>query len=136
MTPLILAVMLAQAVVPVTTVARSDMSALESAREAVAQSEAEWAEIWKMHEPARPAPRVDFAAVTVVAVFLGSRPTAGYAVEIVAAKIEGGELVVEYEERRPAPGTMTAQVLTSPAHIVSVPKHDGAVRFVRRAGKP
>ena len=36
----------------------------------------------------------------VVAVFLGSRPTAGYSVEIVGATDDGGVLVVQYRETR------------------------------------
>jgi hypothetical protein len=136
MTFLILTATLAQAVVPVTTIVRTDMSAVESSREAVVRNAAEWAELWKLHEPVRPAPPVDFEARTVVGVFLGSRPTGGYGIEITEARLEGGELVVEYAERRPGADSMVAQVLTSPAHIVSVPEHAGPVRFVRRAGKP
>jgi hypothetical protein len=136
MTALILTVLLAQAVVPVTTVVRTDMSALESGREAAVQTAPEWAALWREHEPARPAPEVDFGARSVLAVFLGSRPTGGYSVEIVAARVEDGALIVEYEERRPARDAMVAQVLTSPAHIVSIPKHAGSVRFVKRPERP
>jgi hypothetical protein len=136
MTALILTAVLAQAVVPVTTVLKTEMSALESGREAVVQTAAEWAALWKEHEPARPAPDMNFAALTVLAVFLGSRPTGGYSVDIVAARVEDGVLVVEYEEKRPSRDAMVAQVLTSPAHIVSVPKHPGAVRFVKRQERP
>jgi hypothetical protein len=36
---------------------------------------------------------------------------------------------VDYVETRPAPGAVTAQVLTAPYHLVAVPRHDGEVRF-------
>ena len=66
----------------------------------------------------------------VVGVFLGSRPTAGYSVEIVStfAK-DGGVLVVGIRRSAPRPGTMTAQVLTFPYHLVAIPKAAGDVKF-------
>jgi hypothetical protein len=39
-------------------------------------------------------------------------------------------LVVSYRESRPQPGSVTAQVLTSPYHLVAVPKH-GDVKWER-----
>jgi len=65
----------------------------------------------------------------VVGVFLGSRPTAGYSVEIVATRPDGDGLVVQYREGRPAQGMMTAQVLTSPFHLAVVARCSGTVRF-------
>ena len=61
----------------------------------------------------------------VVGVFLGSRPTAGFGVEIVSAREEQGALVVRYRETRPAADAIAAQVLTSPYHLVAVPKRGG-----------
>lgn len=65
----------------------------------------------------------------VVAVFLGSRPTAGYGTEIVLAAGNGGTLVVEHVETAPSPDALTAQILTAPYHLAAIPKHDGEVRF-------
>ena len=74
-------------------------------------------------------PAVDFSREMVVAVFLGSRPTAGYGVEIVRAVGNSGTLVVEYVETAPSRDAITAQVLTAPYHLAAIPKHDGEVRF-------
>jgi len=52
----------------------------------------------------RPAPKVSFANTMIAAVFLGERPTAGYAVDIVDVKADGETLVIEYVERRPGDG--------------------------------
>lgn len=57
-----------------------------------------------------------FKSRAVVAVFLGRRPTAGYAVNI--EQVADG---LRISERTPAPGTMVAQVLTSPLKVVSFP---------------
>jgi hypothetical protein len=67
----------------------------------------------------------------VVGVFLGSRPTAGYGVEILRTIGGGGAFIVEYVETAPPPGAITAQVLTMPYHLVAVPAHAGEVTFKR-----
>jgi hypothetical protein len=120
---------------PPVTVARGESSAVDELKQTVARTSAEWEALWKAHAGAQPAPKVDLSQRLVVAVFLGTRPTAGYTVEVRATRVEGGALVVEYVEQRPDPGDITAQVITSPFHIVTVPRHEGPVRFDRRIGK-
>lgn len=132
--PLLIAAFLQTSPAPVHTVARGMMSGIEEPREAVARTAEEWAALWRLHAGEKPAPRVDFAKRTVIAVFLGTRPSAGYGVEITGTRAEGAGLVVQWSERRPEPGTVTAQVLTSPAHIVTVPKVAGPIRF-EKAGQ-
>jgi hypothetical protein len=100
-------------------------SQMDDARRATARSAVEWEKLWRMHAGERKLPVVDFGKEIVVAVFLGSRPTAGFAVEIVDARADGAALVVHYRETRPAAGGITAQVLTSPYHIVAVPRPAG-----------
>jgi hypothetical protein len=65
----------------------------------------------------------------VVGVFMGSRPTAGYNVSIVSTFAKDGNVLVRYQESQPRPGTMAAQVLTFPYHLVAVPKASGEVTF-------
>lgn len=132
--PLLIAAILQTAPAPMQTIARDMMSGIEEPREAVARSAEDWAALWRQHAGDQPAPRVDFATRTVIAVFLGTRPSAGYAVEIVGTRAEGAGLVVEWSERSPERGTVAAQVLTSPAHLVTVPKVTGPIRF-EKAGK-
>ncbi|MGH9200044.1 MAG: protease complex subunit PrcB family protein [Vicinamibacterales bacterium] len=126
---LVLAIILQGAPIKVTTVARSTMSQIDSARQAVARTPADWAALWKEHAGNAPAPKVDLNNATVVAVFLGQRMTAGYAVEITDARMSGSALVVRWGERRPGADQMTAQVLTSPMHIASIPAFAGEIRF-------
>jgi hypothetical protein len=113
------------------TVAQGAMSNIEEPRQAVVRTAAEWQALWKQHDPQRAAPAVDFAQAMVVAVFLGTRPTAGFAVEIIAVKTEGGGAVVEYRERRPPRDALTAQILTSPFHIVRLARAPASVEFRR-----
>jgi hypothetical protein len=122
---------LAQAsTVPPRTLDRGSESQLDDARQAVAKSAEEWRRLWTQHAGERPRPNVDFGREMVVGVFLGSRPTAGFTIEVVGAREEKGALVVQYRETRPAAGGVTAQVLTSPYHIVAVPRH-ADVKFER-----
>ena len=65
----------------------------------------------------------------VVGVFLGQRPSAGYSVEIIRTVDANGRLRVEYVETRPPAGSVTAQVLTAPFHLVAIPRHADPVSF-------
>jgi hypothetical protein len=105
------------------------MSGVDRVEQVVARDTQQWQALWQRHAPGRQAPNVDFTKQMVVAVFLGSRPSGGYRVEITGVRTEGNTLVVQWSEARPAPGQVAAQVMTSPAHIVTVPRHAGEVRF-------
>ena len=125
--------MMAQAPGAVVTVAEGTASGIEDPREVVVRSSAEWEALWKAHAGPQPAPAVDFSTSVVAAVFLGTRPTAGYGVEIRGTRREADTLVVEYVERAPGADTIVAQVLTSPFHVVKLPPFSGPVRFRKTA---
>lgn len=126
---LALALALQSAPIAVTTIARSTASLIDSSRQAVARTPAEWAALWKEHAGSAPAPKLDLSKATVVAVFLGERMSAGYAAEITSVRADGSALVVVWRERKPGAGQMTAQIITSPAHLVSIPAFAGEIRF-------
>jgi hypothetical protein len=115
------------------TLAKGDQSFVDDAKQAVARTPAEWLALWRQHDPERRPPAVDFAREMVVGVFLGSRPTAGWTLEIVSATSEGDALVVRYREVAPPSGAVTAQVITSYHHIVALPKTPATVRFEKAA---
>ena len=111
------------------TIDKGDQSNMDDAAQVVAKTQQEWQQLWQKHTPDRPRPAVDFSKEMVVGLFLGSRPTAGYILEIVSAVQDDGSLVVKYRESIPQRGSMTAQVLTSPYHVVAVPFFSGGVKF-------
>jgi len=111
------------------TIDKGDQSNMDDAAQVVAKTQQEWQQLWQKHTPDRPRPAVDFSKEMVVGLFLGSRPTAGYILEIVSAVQDDGSLVVKYRESIPQRGSMTAQVLTSPYHVVAVPFFPGGVKF-------
>jgi len=120
-----------QAMLTQTTVAQGSGSLIEEPREVVIRSAGEWQALWKQHSP-EPAPRVDFNGAVVVGVFLGSRPTAGYRVQIEAVRSDGATAVVEYRERAPDPNDLVAQILTAPFHIVRIASQPKVVEFKRQ----
>lgn len=95
--------------------------------EAVITSTDELAAAW----PGSDVPAVDFAREQVVFVALGERRTGGYSVEVTSVTISGDTLVVRYVERRPGPGCLTTQALTTPYHAVAVPRVHATPRFER-----
>jgi len=113
----------------VKTIANDAMSQVEEARQMVARNDAEWAALWRAHAGEAPAPKVNFETTTVVAVFLGTRMSGGFAVEITGTHPQGGALVVEWAERRPGRDQVAAQVITTPAAIAAIPKFAGEIRF-------
>ena len=118
-----------------TNIAKGDSSGQQLAKQVTVRTAAEWKALWKDHAPTEKMPAVDFARDMVVGIFLGTKPSAGHEVEIVGVRPEGKDLIVEYVQKQPAPGTMAAQILTEPFHLVSVPKHAGTVRFMHVPGK-
>ena len=111
------------------TIVTDSMSQVDSPKQAVARTPAEWTALWQEHAGAKAVPQVDFGSRTVVAVFLGTRSSAGYFVEITGTRNDKGALVVEWRERRPERDQVAAQVITSPAHIATIPKFAGEIRF-------
>jgi hypothetical protein len=113
----------------VRTIDKGEQSNVDSARQVVIRTEADWTKLWQQHSPDRQRPTVDFAKDMIVGVFMGSRSTAGYNISIVSTFAKDGNVLVRYQESTPRPGTMTAQVLTFPYHLVAIPKAAGEVRF-------
>jgi hypothetical protein len=117
----------------VRTAGKGPMSAIDSPRQVTVRSAAEWDALWKQNGANAPLPAVDFSREMVVGVFLGTRPTAGYGVEIVRTIGNSGALIVEYVETAPPRDAFTAQILTAPYHLAVIPKRDGTITFKKVA---
>ncbi len=114
---------------PVRTVGKGPMSDIDTPRQVAVRSAADWSALWKTHGAAGEPPMVDFSREMVVGVFLGSRPTAGFGVEIIRSVASPSALLVEYVEILPPRDALTAQVITAPYHLAAIPKYDGEVTF-------
>jgi hypothetical protein len=112
------------------TVAQANASLIDEPREVVVRSNEEWRALWKQLSP-QTMPRVDFSGAVVVGVFLGSRPTSGYRVQIETVRLDGTKAIVEYREREPDPGGVVAQILTAPFHLIRIAGRPDVVEFRR-----
>jgi len=112
------------------SVAKGSMSGQQIAKQVIIRTSAEWNALWKDHAPTEKMPVVDFTKRMVVGIFLGTKPSGGHDVEIVGVRTQEKDLIVEYVQKQPGRGTMAAQMLTEPYHLVSVAKHPGTVRFI------
>ena len=117
--------------VPFRMIVEGPHSGVEEPRTMVARSEKEYLDLVKLLPPRLERPTIDFQSEMVAAVFVGSRPTAGFRVSVTRVRTEGNELMIEYAERKPPPDSIVAQVLTSPFTVVAMARHDEPVRFER-----
>jgi len=69
-----------------------------------------------------PIPGADLERETLLALFLGSKPTGGYGAEIRGVTLEGADLFVDFVETAPAAGAMVTQALTHPWLLLRVPR--------------
>ncbi|MFL6210859.1 MAG: DUF885 family protein [Pyrinomonadaceae bacterium] len=97
-------------------------------------NEADWQRTWNNIGGTRP-PEVNFTTQAVVVVFQGHQPTGGYAVAMRGIRRDGTVLAISVEERRPASGDITTQVITSPFVAVTIPRPVAGttVRFAEEA---
>lgn len=94
----------------------------------LAASDPELSALWSAHGSSRALPQVDFSRERVVGLFLGERPTSGFALEVVDVAAVGTSLEVRYARSLPAPGQ--PRVLTRPFDIVAFNDTGAALRFV------
>jgi hypothetical protein len=104
------------------TIEKGDQSNIDNAKQVLVRTDAEWTALWQQHSPDRPKPKVDFSKEMVVALFMGSRPNAGFSTAVTLTTDANGVLVVKYTETIPSADLIAAQVLTFPYHIVAIPK--------------
>ena len=118
------------------TVSKGYRSGVREPQQIVVRSQAEWNALWGKHvssetKPAPP-PVIDFAKELVVGIFLGEKPTGGYDTTIVRAEQSDDTLVIYYQEKTPASGSMVIQVFMQPFHIVRMNREVGSKVTFRR----
>lgn len=100
---------------------------------AVLRDAAAWEAAWRKgnahRSPVPKAPAIDFAKEMVAVAALGTKPTGGWSVEIVGARVEGGGLKVLWAERGPGDGPAAAAI-THPWHAVVLHRSDLPVEWV------
>ncbi|WP_198118342.1 hypothetical protein [Massilia rhizosphaerae] len=119
----------AAADVPFRTADATSMSAIHEARTVVVKDAAAWARLWKEHAPDRALPAVDFATDMVVGVFMGSGANSCYTTSIDGVARTADKLIVHELRTVPGPDIVCAMHVTTPAHLVAIPRSDLPVEF-------
>jgi protease stability complex PrcB-like protein len=126
---LLLGALLQTVLSPVRSLDKGSRSEVTTERQVAVRDAGEWASLWRQHAPNRPQPSVDFSREMVVGVYLGTRPTPGFSVEVTGYREAGDGAVVLYREASPPRDLIVAQVLTFPYHLVAIPKRTGTITF-------
>jgi len=98
----------------------------------VAEDERAWGILWQLVGEPAPGPLPDGAMA--LAVFVGVRPTGGYAVDILDVARTDGAVAVTYRETMPAPDAVVTQALSAPYRILLVQPSDDPVVFRPASG--
>ena len=107
----------------------------------VIKDSAAWLALWAQHTDmplavgAAPAPRpalpaVDFSRDMVVAVFMGGYGSGCYSIGVQSVVKQDAKLQVNVLRTEPGPGAICTMAITSPFHMVMLPRSELAVEFV------
>lgn len=81
-----------------------------------------------------PLPEVNFPQETVLAVFLDTKPTGGYGLDVQDVTLDGNDVYVDLLETKPAAGAITTQALTTPWLLLRVLRGDINAAWFREPG--
>ena len=121
----------------------TNMSGVHDRRDVVIKDKDAWAKLWAEHvsqvgaagdtgTPAtRPLPDVDFNTQMVIGVFLGMGGNGCNGTSISSVTSDGATITVRHSDTVPGIGIMCAMYVPSPAQLVTVPRSDLPVQFVR-----
>jgi hypothetical protein len=116
--------------------ASGQMSGIRAKEYAVVQTAEELAALWERHCPegacGKGPPAVEFTTATVLALFMGERPSAGYAIAAEAVEEGATGAIVRVLLKTPGTTCITAAVLTTPFQLLQVPPLTMPVTFIER----
>lgn|GEM_PF-1672809 len=107
------------------TILSGTSSAADTAAVYLIENSDQWRKTWRLAtgkiEPAPALPEIDFKSTVVVAAFMGEKTSSGHRIEI-ARIIKSGQSLKVFVIHRSSSQGMLLPVLTSPFHLVSIPK--------------
>ena len=95
------------------------------------QLKAAWALAFGNQEPQPDLPQVDFEKQMLIAVFMGQKNTGGHSIEMTGIEESAGDLTVHVAEQSPKPDDVTTQAITSPFHVVLIPRFSGEINYTK-----
>lgn len=93
--------------------------------------EIEWEMIHEGMQPIPELPEVDFDERDLILVMLSTKPTGGYGIHQINVQENADQIVVQFAELHPGDNCITTQALTRPYKIISIPKSDKEVIFLK-----
>ena len=106
--------------VPFEELARGQKSSVTARVNYLITSTEQLKKLWSMVDATSTPPTIDFKTHSVMAVFAGQQPTAGYAISV-SKIVDVVKRVVSVTIKRPGKDCISAQMLTTPYQLVSVP---------------
>ena len=104
----------------------------------LAVSEQAFKHIWSLvggnRLPRPNPPEIDFNRQSVAAFFWGMKRSGGYSIEVLDVKLTGNILKIQLNLKRPPPGSIVTQALTSPYILIAVEGKPHEVRFYDQNG--
>lgn len=111
------------------TLKQGVMSGINKKEEHLVTEGKQWGNLWgRIHSNETPVPNmpsVNFSINQVLAVFMGSKNTGGYGIEIKQVVDTGKQIVAVVTEITPPEGSITTQAITQPYHIIKIENPEG-----------
>ncbi|MBI4062669.1 MAG: protease complex subunit PrcB family protein [Elusimicrobia bacterium] len=107
---------------------QGQMSAITESGAMVIKDTESWQAFWVQTGQGN-APAVDFERYMVVAAFLGSKPTGGYAVSIEKIEKKKRKIMISVKTTKPTNNSFVIQAFTSPYHIKIIERSAWPVEF-------
>ncbi len=122
--------------IPFKTIDQGAHSGIEKPDAVVVRSQEEWRQLWQRHmapqSPTPALPVIDFGSKMVIGVFLGQKPTGGYAIQVKSIERRPNTGPgVRVDVRKPQPSTMVTQAFTAPFHLISLERLNDPIKFER-----
>jgi hypothetical protein len=107
------------------TILSGQYSKADAAAVYLIDNDSQWQKIWKLtmgnQDPIPHAPELDFKNDVALAIFMGKKGAAGHRNEITSITKKGNKLTVIVKNHHSQEG-MILPVVTSPFHLVTIPK--------------
>jgi hypothetical protein len=122
------------AVMPLNTVIESEQSGIQVPQRMVIRDEATWEAVWAQLQGAStsslPMPQIDFTKNMILVATLGTKPTSGYTVTFGPTYETDTQVTAYVQKTVPGRKCGTAEMVTHPFSVASLPRTDLVVKFV------
>jgi hypothetical protein len=99
------------------------------AQQSLLTDETSFDNAWRLLEPGKPVPTVDFATQAVVFLEAGLEPTAGYEIHVLQLEDKSDHLVIHWGNTHPSAESLPAQMVTYPWLLQVIDKPSKPVTF-------